>query len=121
MFNDLKLVTPYFNVPKNEILYYYGEIKSGDKIMCFVYYAKKLGYIDKTSLNPFSITPNPDAILETDKNENLPTDNGEENPSKINPFGEHIQVVIIVGISIISISVVYFLFKPSKHKTEEEN
>ncbi|MBQ3234794.1 MAG: hypothetical protein IJA97_01375 [Clostridia bacterium] len=119
LWSDAELKTPYFNVPKNEILYYYGEIEKNDVVTCFVYYSKKLGYVDKASLNPFSITPNPDPLPEIDgEQEENPPDT--ESATKINPLGEHIQVIIIVGISIVSISVVYFLFKPSKNKTEEE-
>lgn len=118
LFNDLELKTPYFNVPKNEILYYYGEIEKGDRILCYVYYNKKLGYVDKSSLNSFSIPTNPDK-LPTQEQPETPIEE-ESVSTTVNPFGEHIQVAIIVGISIVAISVVYFLFKPSKHRTEEE-
>ena len=121
LFGDAEMKTPYFNVPENEILYYYGEIAVSDKVMCFVYYLKKLGYVDKTSLNSFSIANNPDKLTpdkgSTEDYEQPPT----QTDNKVNPLGEHLQVIIIVGISIVSISVVYFLFKPSKHKTDEEN
>ena len=121
LFNDVELKTPYFNLPKNEVMYYYGEIESGDRILCYVYYSKKLGYVDKSCLNPFSITPNPDPI-ETETV--LPENNEQEvttQPSQ-NAFmlGENLQVIIIIGISVVSISVVYFLFKPQKNRTGEE-
>ena len=118
LFNDLQLSTPYFNVPKNEILYYYGEIDAGDTVLCYVYYSKKLGFIDKTSLNPFTITENPDP---------LPSDEEVTQPEKENAtstasssLGERLQIIIIVAISIVTISVVYFLFKPTNNKTDEE-
>lgn len=121
LFNDYELKNPYFNLPKNEIMYYYGEINVNDKILCYVYYSNKLGYVDKSCLNPFSIIVNPDPIEvpkepETDENENQETLSTQ--PSSV--IGENLQIIIIVGISVICISVVYFLFKPQKNKTENE-
>ncbi len=121
LFNDVELKTPYFNLPKNEVMYYYGEIESGDKVLCYVYYSKKLGYVDKTCLNPFSVTPNPDPI----ESEEEPPTNEEPTTDKqptvsTFPLGENLQLIIIVGISVVSISVVYFLFKPQKNRTGEE-
>lgn len=117
LFNDFSLNHPYFNVPKNEILYYYGEIEKGESVLCYVYYNKKLGYIDKNSLNPFSLPS---------QENNAPTFGGETLeeeflPTSQNPLGEKLQILIIVGISIVTISVVYFLFKPTKNKTDEED
>ena len=120
LFNDAELKNPYFNIPKNEIMYYYGEIKHGDVILCYVYYSKKLGYVDKTCLNPFSITPNPDEVyIETPTDTKQPQTDSKE-PSKTLELGENLQLLIIIGISVVSISVVYFLFKPQKNKTDEE-
>lgn len=118
LFNDFELSHPYFNVPKNEILFCYGEVDSGDLILSYVYYNKKLGYIDKASLNPYTITNNPDP-LPSDEEE---TPNEEETlkPIVSSSLGERLQIVIIVAISIVTISVVYFLFKPTKNRTEEE-
>ena len=121
LFNDLDLERPYFNVPSGEIMHYYGEIKTADKTLCYVYYNKKLGYVDKACLNPFTISPNQDPIAEPEPppEEEAPT-NGE-NITEVNAaLGENLQVLIIVGISIVCISVVYFLFKPSKNKVSEE-
>lgn len=120
LFNDVELKIPYFNLPKNEVMYYYGDVKVNDKILCYVYYNKKLGYVDKTCLNPFSITPNPDPF-ETETppaSEQSPPSNDKSETTF--QLGENLQLIIIVGISIISISVVYFLFKPQKNKTADE-
>ncbi len=121
LFNDVELKTPYFNVPKNEVMYYLGEINSGDKVLCYVYYSKKLGYVDKTCFNPFTITPNPDKVedeLPKNPTVNEETNNGDSAPSF--HLGENLQLLIIIGISVVSISVVYFLFKPQKNKTGDE-
>ena len=120
LFNDITLKKPYFNVNKNEILYYYGDATLGDTVLCYVYYANKLGYIDKTCLNPFSILPNSDPIISETPNDTPPPETPSLNQSQQINLGENLQIIIIVGISIVSISVVYFLFKPQKFKTSEE-
>ena len=100
-------------------MYYYVDVKVNDKILCYVYYNKKLGYVDKTCLNPFSITPNPDPFeTETPPASEQPPSNDKSETTF--QLGENLQLIIIVGISIISISVVYFLFKPQKNKTADE-
>ena len=120
LFNDYELKNPYFNLPKNEVMYYYGDLKVEDNLLCYVYYSKKLGYVDKTCLNPFSVTPNQDPI----ESEQAPPTTEIETEQEINvstsSLGENLQLIIIIGISVVSISVVYFLFKPSKNKTSEE-
>ncbi len=120
LFNDVELKNPYFNLPKNEIMYYYGDVNINDKVLCYVYYNKKLGYVDKTCLNPFSVTPNPDPLEESTPStpEQSPSIS-EDNKVTFQP-GENLQLIIIVGISVVSISVVYFLFKPQKNKTADE-
>ncbi len=120
LFNDVELKNPYFNLPKNEILYYYGDVSSGDKVLCYVYYSKKLGYVDKTCLNPFSITPNPDPIdIENEQITQTPNPDTQTDNPNLN-LGENLQLIIIIGISVVSISVVYFLFKPAKNKIGDE-
>ncbi len=118
LFNDSQLKHPYFNVFKNEIMYCYGEIDSGDLVLCYVYYNKKLGYIDKSSLNPYTITNNPDPLPSDE--EEKPNEEETFKPLVSSSLGERLQIVIIVAISIVTISVVYFLFKPTKNHTEEE-
>lgn len=121
LFNDLELERPYFNVPSGEIMHYFGEIKSSDKTLCYVYYNKKLGYVDKECLNPFNIPPNQDPLEElTPPPETAPEVDGENVTEVDGTLGENLQVLIIVGISIVCISVVYFLFKPTKNKIAEE-
>ena len=120
LFNDLSLKNPYFNVNKNEILYYYGDAVNGDTVLCYVYYGNKLGYIDKSCLNPFTITPNLDPYDTETPDISNPIESPDINSTQKINLGENLQIIIIVGISIVSISVVYFLFKPQKFKTSEE-
>ncbi len=120
LFYDFEQNKPYFNVPMSEVMYYYGEINNLDATLCYVYYSKKLGYIDKSSLNPFSVPLHIDEIKINGEGGASDGENLDAKPTPSNAIGENLQIVIIVGISIISISVVYFLFKPSKNKTDEE-
>ena len=120
LFNDIEKQIPYFNVAKNSILTYYGEITlTNGETLVYCYFNSKLGYIDKKSLTPYTIPASLDEI-ESEETSNITNNNSVEKPNnKTNP--ETIQIVIIVGISIISISVVYFLFKPSKVKDVTTN
>lgn len=130
LFSDVDLKKAYFNVPVDTFMYYYGEVTTQNATLCYVYCNKKLGYVDKNALNPFTVPTSPDEIItappnnETDgDNENNGNDNGEDNSTPPLNLGENLQIIIIVGISVISVSVVYFLFKPVKKsddETEEE-
>ncbi|MBE5743476.1 MAG: hypothetical protein E7358_02030 [Clostridiales bacterium] len=120
LFNDFEQKKPYFNIPMNEVMYYYGETVNLDKTLCYVYYSKKLGYVDKISLNPFSVPLHPDEIKFSDNGGANDGANIDSESTPSNAIGENMQIAIIVGISIICISVVYFLFKPSKNKTADE-
>lgn len=120
LFNDGELKKAYFNVPEETFMYYYGDYTSDTKNLCYVYCKNKLGYIDKSCLNPFTVPESPDKIyIEEPKDSNDNED--DKTTDKASPYiGENLQIIIIVGISVISISVVYFLFKPSKSKTTTE-
>ncbi len=115
LFNDYNKTMPYFNLPKNSNLIYLGEyVNQNNESMLYVYYNSKLGYVDKNSIANFTIPVSPDKI-ELPSQEN---DENLENNQETFKKSESLQIIIIVGISIISISVVYFLFKPSKNKVE---
>lgn len=118
LFNDPNLKNAYFNVPNNTFMTYYGNYKlDNGTTLCYVYCNNKLGYVDLNSLNPFSIPENTDPlpeITEPDTNENEDVDSEINPPSSLK--GEGLQIIIIVGISIICISIVYALFKPTKNK-----
>ncbi len=120
LFNDYTLNKPYFNIPTQSLLVYYGEIITENNIsLCYCYYNSKLGYIDKNSLNNYSVPLNSDPIIEDENNtpDILPSDNPDQTTESKFYLSENLQIIIIVGISIISISVVYALFKPTKNKT----
>lgn len=120
LFNDYTLNKPYFNIPNQSLLIFYGElITDKNTTLCYCYYDSKLGYIDKNSLNNYSVPINPDPIVEGDNLGENSEPTIKPNPNNENNFylSENLQIIIIVGISIICISVVYALFKPTKNKT----
>ncbi len=119
LFNDYDRTTPYFNIPKNSNMIYIGEyINQKNESLAYVYYNSKLGYVDKKAIKSFTVPVSPDKIEpDVDVNEN--DEENQSNPSFIK--NESLQIIIIVGISIISISVVYFLFKPTKNKVERSS
>ena len=119
LFNDYELKKAYFNVPEDTFMYYYGEFFTENGNLAYVYCKNKLGYIDASCLNPFVIPESPDEIVTiTPSPESKPNTNIDNNETS-NGLGENLQIIIIVGISVISVSVVYFLFKPAKSKETE--
>lgn len=117
LFNDPELKNAYFNVPNNNFLTFYGyyNLENGTKL-CYVYCNNKLGYIDYLSLNPFTVPDNLDPLPET----NEPSTDTDATVTPTDPpsslKGDALQIIIIVGISIVCISIVYTLFKPTKNK-----
>ena len=119
LFNDYELKKAYFNVPEDTFMYLYGEFYTENTNLAYVYCKNKLGYIDSSCLNPYVIPNSPDEIVTiTPTPENTPNTNIDNNETS-NGLGENLQIIIIVGISVISVSVVYFLFKPAKSKDTE--
>ncbi len=118
LFNDSDKSIPYFNVAENSSLTYYGElVTNNNETLVYCYYNLKLGYIDKTSLNTYQVPQSSDIIV-TLPNTPSNNDNVIETQKPTTENNESLQIIIIVGISVISISVVYFLFKPTKNKIE---
>lgn len=123
LFNDGKLKKPYFNVNADTFMYFYGEYDGETSSLCYVYCKNKLGYVDKSCLNPFTVPTSPDEIVTEPEIKNDDKKDDEtvttDNSNAFN-LGENLQIIIIAGISIISISVVYFLFKPPKQKRSDD-
>ncbi|MBO5926125.1 MAG: hypothetical protein J6Q38_01015 [Clostridia bacterium] len=122
LFNDSNLTKAYFNVPENTFMVYYGDFisENGNEI-AYVYCSNKLGYFDKASLNPFTVPVNSDAIIqEPEINDNKEQDSQEENEKPSSLPAETLQIIIIIGLSVISISIVYALFKPNKSKSSNQ-
>ena len=121
LFNDNALTCPYFNVPTDSVMIYYGEYNQREnQSLIFVYYNNKLGYFDKSSVSNFLIPDNKDPIEEDEPTVDIiEPDNNLVEQNKLS--GESLQIIIIVGLSVISISIVYALFKPTKNKTQSKN
>ena len=121
LFNDPNLSKAYFNVPENTFMIYYGKyIKENGNDIVYVYCNNKLGYFDLNSLNPFSVPDNPDEIIVPQPPNSEEESPKEENEKPSSLPAESLQIIIIVGLSVISISIVYYLFKPTKQKTSTE-
>ncbi len=121
LFNDYNLSKAYFNVPENTFMIYYGKFKrdNGNDLV-YVYCNNKLGYFDVNSLNPFSVPDNPDQIIMQQPPLGEEEKEKEENEKPTTLPAESLQIIIIIGLSVISISIVYYLFKPTKQKTTTE-
>ena len=123
LFNDVNLKKAYFNVPVDTFMYFYGDCNTETSNLSYVYCKNKLGYIDTSCLNPFTIPNSPDEIITSTPESAPPTDKNEEQSTsepQTTTIGENLQIIIIVGISVISVSVVYFLFKPTKTKISDD-
>ena len=121
LFNDSNLTKAYFNVPENSFMIFYGKFKkdNGNNLV-YVYCNNKLGYFDETTLNPFSIPNNPDEIIFENPPLSEEENEKEENEKTSSLPAESLQIIIIVGLSVISISIIYYLFKPTKQKSTTE-
>ncbi len=121
LFNDYNFTKAYFNVPENTFMIYYGSCKTSlGTTVSYVYCNNKLGYYDVNSLNPFSVPENTDEIYKPPTNEGEEESPKEENEKPSSLPAESLQIIIILGLSIISISIVYYLFKPTSKKVEPQ-
>ncbi len=122
LFCDVDKKKAYFNVPSETFMIYYGEILDKEANVLFMVYCKnKLGYIDKNSINTFSIPLNQDPLPQPENEDTSSPSDSSTAKKPTSELGEHLQIIIIVGISTICISVVYALFKPTKNKTAVQN
>lgn len=114
LLSNLELKRAYFNVGANTNMTLYGEIqgKNGNTFV-YVYYNCKLGYLEKSNLNPFVTPINSDPIISDTPDPVVPTSDTKNTESGLD---DNLQIVLIIGISVVSVSIVYFLFKPAKNK-----
>lgn len=118
LFSSMDLNRAYFNLVKGTTVYFYG---FADNNLCYVYAEQKLGYIDLAAFNKFTVPENGQATTVfgvSNETSNVDIEENVQNNDESTGFrlGESVQIIIIVGISVISISVVYVLFKPTKNK-----
>ena len=95
---------------KNGKEYIFGFVSaaSGDNYM---------GFIEKSAIKNFVV---PRLIVEEEKPEEVSetVESKESSPKTVN--GDGLQIVIVVGISVVAISIVYLLFRPSPKRAGEE-
>ncbi|MBQ4098730.1 MAG: hypothetical protein IJC87_01225 [Clostridia bacterium] len=92
-------------------LYVYGFVKtlSGDEYV---------GYVPSPALSNFEIP-----FLPIEKEEEIVESSSESTsdaPSSVSGHGNTLQLVVIIAVSIVAISIVYLLFKPSQKKAKDE-
>ncbi len=100
------------NVRPSGETYVYGYVStaSGDNYM---------GYILQSAILNFALPILPVEVVKPEESvsENKPA---SESPKTSNALGDNLQIIIIVGISVVAISIVYLLFKPMPEKAKEE-
>ena len=123
LFSSIDLSRACFNLVKGATVYFYGY--AGDKL-CYVYAEQKLGYISADAFNAFTVPENEQITtvfgVTPDEQSEAPdkTASGDDGGANFN-LGESVQIIIIVGISVISVSIVYVLFKPTRNKVQERD
>jgi len=117
LFSDSDLSLPKTIISSKSSAYYYGKKTdtSGEDLI-YVYCNKYIGYMRKSAFGTFTLALNSDPI-ETDSG-NSESDKESESVVK-NTLGDSLQIFIIVGISVIAISIVYLLFRPSGKVKDE--
>ena len=123
LFSSIDLSRACFNLVKGATVYFYGY--AGDHL-CYVYAEQKLGYIDAAAFNAFTVPENEQVttvfgVTPDEEPTALAPDKTDNDNSASFKLGESVQIIIIVGISVISISVVYVLFKPTRNKVSERD
>ena len=123
MFSSIDLSRACFNLVKGATVYFYGY--AGDRL-CYVYAEQKLGYIDAAAFNKFTVPENEQVttvfgVTPDDEPSAEVTDKTDSDNTANFKLGESVQIIIIVGISVISISIVYVLFKPTRNKVSERD
>lgn len=90
--------------------YVYGYVNSasGDKYV---------GYLPVDCVYPFAV---PRLEIERpDEDETKPSDDGDK-PAADNALGNNMQILLIVAVSVVAVSIVYLLFRPSSQKVKDE-
>lgn len=93
-----------------EYVYGYVTTLSGDDYM---------GFIEKSSIINFAVPRLPVEAVKPESEEESET--VSEPPKKTdNSLGDNLQIVIIIGISVVAVSIVYLLFRPAPERAKEE-
>ena len=112
-------------IAENSSIDFYGTtVLKGDKEYVYGYVTTLsgddyMGFIEKSSINYFAV---PRLPVEVDKPESEEeSETVSEQPKKAdNSLGDNLQIVIIIGISVVAVSIVYLLFRPAPERAKEE-
>lgn len=101
------------SVKQNGDSYVYGYVStaSGDNYM---------GYILQSAILNFAMPILPVEVVKPEESVIQSDSLSEKTDSNQNALGDNLRIIIIVGISVIAISIVYLLFRPSPEKAKEE-
>lgn len=112
-------------VPENSSVDFYGtSVRAGGQVYVFGCVTatsgdKYIGFIEKNALLAFALPELPVALPEPEPES--ATVSAEPAPGAAsNALGDNLQIVIIVGISVVAVSIVYLLFRPSQGRAKEE-
>ncbi|MBO4323659.1 MAG: hypothetical protein J5836_03255 [Clostridia bacterium] len=112
-------------IAENSVIDFYGITysKSG-KEYAFGYVSAPsgdnyMGFIEKSSIKNFAVPRLPVEVV-IPESEAVKETESEEPVKRSNALGDNLQIVIIVGISVVAISIVYLLFRPNPERAKEE-
>ena len=110
-------------ITQGSVLNYYGIIEKGEgKTYVYGFVTtlsgdEYVGYILSSCLTDFKI---PILPIEKEEDESQSSSEFTSETSQTESFGNTLQLVVIIAVSIVSISIVYLLFKPSPSKAKDE-
>ncbi|MBR1867946.1 MAG: hypothetical protein IJ800_05140 [Clostridia bacterium] len=114
-------------VTENSVIEYYGELKRpGGENFIYGYVTlttgdKYIGYISQNALVNFALPTLPVEIPKPETSESESVSSTEKEEVKTdNSLGENLQIIIIVAISVVAISIVYLLFRPTSDRAKDE-
>ena len=111
-------------IPENSVIDFYGTTvsKSGKE---FVYGFvtspsgdSMVGFIEKSAIRNFAVPRLPVEVVKPESEETSESVKERESPD--NALGDNLQIIVIVGISVVAISIVYLLFRPAPERAKEE-
>ena len=112
-------------VTENSSIEYYGEItRQGGEKYIYGYVTlttgdKYVGFVSQSALVNFALPTLPVEPPEPEAPESNSELQSETTSKSDNSLGENIQIIIFVAISVVAISIVYLLFRPSSDKAKE--
>lgn len=116
LFADSKLSSPKTVLSSNVKAAFYGETVIGGEKYYYVYAKGYVGYVRKSAFLNAEIPAHPLPVKQnSDKNRSPDTDENSQKQTTpyASGFDSTVKTVIIIAVSLVALSVVYLLFKPS--------